>query len=150
MPQVTLSIVRRLTAMRPSRFVKAFAAGVFGACALTLAHAILRRFASRSARLNPANLSAGKASGDLREAAFFSDLITNAGYYSLVGIAGREMAIYVGAGLGLAAGLGTAALPEPLGVREGPPARTSANQAMTVALYTTGGLVAGSFYRALD
>ena len=79
-----------------------------------------------------------------------SDLVSNAAYYGLVGIAGRERAVYLGAGLGLMAGLGAVALPGPMRLGSAPTARTAGTQALTVALYTTGGLVAGSLYRALD
>jgi hypothetical protein len=86
----------------------------------------------------------------LYESALMRDLMSNAGYYSLVGMSSAQRALYVGAGLGLAAGLGFATLPGVLGFGEGPGGRTPSTQMMTVALYTTGGLIAGSLYRALD
>ncbi len=86
----------------------------------------------------------------LHEAALMGDIFSNAGYYSLVGVAGRERALYVGAGLGLAAGLGAVTLPGPLGLGSAPSGRTTTTQALTVALYTTGGLVAGSLYQVFD
>ena len=145
--------------MNGSRLVKAFAAGVLGACVLTVAHELLRRYLPRAPRLDILGMKSiarvSRAAGaetpaHLHESALLGDLISNAGYYSLVGIAGREKALYVGAGLGLAAGLGAVAIPGPLGLGAAATARTSSTQLMTVALYTTGGLIAGSLYRALD
>ncbi len=139
--------------------VRAFAAGVLGACALTLAHELLRRYFPRAPRLDILGMKsiarASRAAGvrppdHLHESALIGDLISNAGYYSLVGIAGREKAVYVGAGLGLAAGLGAATVPGSLGLGSAATERTASTQVMTVALYTTGGLIAGSLYRALD
>jgi len=145
--------------MDGSRWVKAFAAGVLGACVLTVAHELLRRYLPHAPRLDILGMKsiarASRASGAktpdrLHESALMSDLISNAGYYSLVGIASREKALYVGAGLGLAAGLGAVTMPGPLGLGTAATARRSSTQVMTVALYTTGGLIAGSLYRALN
>lgn len=145
--------------MNGSQVVKAFAAGVLGACALTVAHEVLRRWLPRAPRMDVLGMrSIARLSRathrhrpeHLHEAAFMGDLVSNAGYYSLVGVAGKERAMYLGAGLGLAAGLGAVTLPGPLGLGTAPSARTTVTQALTVALYTTGGLIAGSLYRALD
>jgi len=145
--------------MNGSRLVRAFAAGVLGACVLTAAHELLRRYLPRAPRFDifgmksiaRASRTAGAESpAHLHESDLIGDLLSNAGYYSLVGIAGREKALYLGAGLGLAAGLGAVTIPGPLGLGTAATARTTSTQVMTVALYTTGGLIAGSLYRALD
>lgn len=145
--------------MNGSRLIKAFAAGVLGACVLTAAHELLRRYVPRAPRLDILGMKsiarASRAVGaesptHLHESALMGDLLSNASYYSLVGIAGRDKAVYVGAGLGLAAGLGAVAAPGPLGLGTAATGRTTSTQMMTVALYTTGGLIAGSLYRALD
>jgi hypothetical protein len=145
--------------MSGSTFARALAAGILGACAVTIAHELLRRYVPRAPRMDVlgmrgiARLSrwAGKGTpAHLHESALMGDIVSNAAYYGLVGVAGPERAVYIGAGLGLAAGLGAVVLPGPLALGSAPSSRTTATQAMTVALYTTGGLVAGSLYRALD
>lgn len=75
------------------------------------------------------------------------DIISNALYYSLVG-SGRH-SLRRGLLLGVAAGVGGVLLPGPLGLGEAPSNRTPQTQAMTVAWYTIGGLVAGAVGQAL-
>src|SRR5438309_7889083 len=119
----------RLTAVNSSSVVKALAAGVLGACAVTVAHELLRRFLPRAPRMEVLGMrsiarlsrAVGQQPPDrLHDAALMGDIFSNAGYYSLVGVAGRERALYVGAGLGLAAGLGAVTLPGPLGLGTAP------------------------------
>ena len=54
-----------------------------------------------------------------------------------------------GLALGSLAGVGSVLLPGPLGLGEAPTNRTPQTQAMTVAWYTLGGLVAGAVGRAV-
>jgi hypothetical protein len=95
---------------------------------------------SRAAGMTPPNR--------LHETALLADLVSNAAYYSLVGaVPGRETA--VGAGLGVAAGAGAVLLPGPLGLGSNPSSRTVTTQALTVGLYTVGGIVAGACLKAM-
>ena len=64
-------------------------------------------------------------------------------------VGGPKGALACGAALGLAAGVGAVALPEPLGLGGGPSARTDETKAMTVAWYLAGGLAAGLAYSLL-
>ena len=75
------------------------------------------------------------------------DVVSNGLYYSLVG--SGKGAWWRGAALGLAAGVGGVLLPGPMGLGEQPSNRTPQTQAMTVAWYTLGGLVAAAVASAL-
>jgi hypothetical protein len=72
------------------------------------------------------------------------DLVSNAAYYSLVGVGKPKHAWVRGAALGLAAGFGAVLLPRPLGLDPAPSNRTQATQLLTVAFYTAGGLAAAT------
>jgi hypothetical protein len=86
----------------------------------------------------------------LQGAALAGDLVSNAAYYSLVGLGGADGAVARGGLLGVVAGLGAVFLPGPLGLGTGPSRRTPQTAAMTVAWYTLGGLVAGAVYGCLQ
>jgi len=88
--------------------------------------------------------------GELYPLTLIGDLISNSGYYSLVGLAKRENAIVTGAGLGLAAGIGAVTLPGPMGLGNAPSNRTAQTTGMTIGLYLLGGLVAGITYTVLS
>lgn len=146
-----------LCIMNSRRIAKALAAGAVGACAITLIHELLRRAIPRAPRMDVLGMrgivrvsrAAGIAPPEhLHETALLADLVSNAAYYSLVGaIPGRETA--VGAGLGVAAGAGAVLLPGPMGLGSAPSSRTVATQALTVGLYTVGGIVAGACLKAM-
>ncbi len=74
------------------------------------------------------------------------DLVSNAAYFALVGVAGRSgrRSFATGAGLGVVAGLGAVLLPRPLGLAPSTTARSFATALLTVALYTAGGLAAAA------
>ncbi|HEX2865193.1 MAG TPA: hypothetical protein VHN99_11535, partial [Deinococcales bacterium] len=67
----------------------------------------------------------------------------NAAYYSLAGAGNPDGAVTRGLLLGLAAGAGAVLTPGPLGLGEDASARTPATAALTIALYTAGGLISG-------
>jgi len=75
------------------------------------------------------------------------DLVSNGLYYSFVG--SSKHSLRRGLALGVAAGVGGVLLPGPLGLGTAPSNRTPQTQAMTVAWYTIGGLVAGAVAKAL-
>jgi hypothetical protein len=141
--------------------VKALAGGAAGAAVLTLVHEAARRALADAPRmdvLGRRTIAAGirAVGGDppsgaqLQGAALAGDLVSNAAYYSLVGLGGADGAVARGGLLGLAAGLGAVFLPGPLGLGTRPSRRTPQTAAMTVAWYTLGGLVAGAVYGCLQ
>lgn len=78
------------------------------------------------------------------------DVVSNALFYSAVGI-GKEKNIWVrSAAFGLAAGLGAVLLPQPLGLDSRPSNRTVATKVMTVGLYVTGALVTTAVIKLLN
>lgn len=141
------------------KLLSSLAAGFAGALALTALHETVRRLrphdAPRMDVLGERGLRKLLALEDLPQpdhevaysATLFGDVLSNGLYYALVGSGPRSLA--KGAALGVAAGVGGVLLPGPLGLGEGPSNRTPQTQAMTVAWYTIGGLVAGTIGRAL-
>lgn len=139
---------------------KALISGFIGACALSLLNETVRQFVKDAPRadvmgeralaatIEAAGVAAPKPK-NLYYPALAGDLLSNAGYYSLVSLGGRNNAPLVGAALGAAGGLATAYLPEHLGLGKSPTNRTPQTAAMTVAWYTVGGLAAGFAFQAL-
>ena len=135
------------------------AAGFAGAIALTALHETVRRLRPEDApRMDVLGMRGlrkilGKANAPqpdndtLFDLTMVGDIFSNGLYYALVG-SGKH-AVRRGLVLGVAAGVGGVVLPGPLGLGEGPSNRTPQTQAMTVAWYTAGGLVAGAVARAL-
>jgi len=87
------------------------------------------------------------AEGVAYTATMLGDILSNGLYYSLVG-SGKH-SLQRGLLLGTAAGVGGVLLPGPMGLGEAPSNRTPQTQAMTVAWYTVGGLVAGAVAQRL-
>ncbi|AMJ67244.1 hypothetical protein [Hymenobacter sp. PAMC 26628] len=141
------------------KILPSLAAGLAGALALTALHETVRRLRPRDAprmdllgeRALRQLLAQADADQPNDQEAYFltmaGDVVGNALYFSLVG-SGRH-APRRGLLLGLAAGVGGVVLPGPLGLGTAPSARTPQTQAMTVAWYTVGGVVAGAVARAL-
>jgi hypothetical protein len=80
------------------------------------------------------------------------DLLANAAYYALVGVGSptpREAWVR-GAALGAAAGVGAVVLPPLMGLGKKPRGTNPTTQAMTVAWYLAGGLVAAGVYQLID
>jgi hypothetical protein len=73
-----------------------------------------------------------------------ADLISNTLYYSAVGLGARQSVWKRGGVLGLAAGVGAAALPRPLGLGRQPGARSPITPLLTAAWYLAGGLMAAA------
>ena len=128
-------------------------AGFAGAAAVTLINEVARRCVSAAPRLDVLGMRglakmmrAAKQDppppDQLFRLAMAGDLVSNTLYYSLVG-RGRG-AWGRGALLGLAAGLGAAFLPAPLGLGRGPTERSPATRLMAVAWYLAGGLAAAA------
>ena len=141
------------------KILPSLAAGFAGAIALTALHEVARRLRPQDAPrmdvlgerglrkiLNLADLPQ-PAEGVAYTATMLGDILSNGLYYSLVG-SGKH-SLQRGLLLGTAAGVGGVLLPGPMGLGEAPSNRTPQTQAMTVAWYTVGGLVAGAVAQAL-
>ncbi|MDJ0366083.1 hypothetical protein QMK33_13040 [Hymenobacter sp. H14-R3] len=135
------------------------AAGFAGVLALTALHETARRLrpadAPRMDVLGERGLRKLLGLADLPQpdgdtaytATMLGDVLSNGLYYSLVG--SSKHSLRRGLLLGAAAGVGGVVLPGPLGLGNGPSNRTPQTQAMTVAWYTVGGLVAGAVAQRL-
>jgi hypothetical protein len=139
---------------------RAIAAGAAGAGTTTILHELTRRVAPAAPRVDLLGMQAlarllraagtTPPTGDaLYNLTLAGDLASNTAYFGAVGAGQRERAVVLGTALGLAAGAGAVLLPPALGLSGATTGRTGATAALTVALYTAGGLVAGAVYRAL-
>jgi len=141
------------------KLLPSLAAGFAGAIALTALHEVARRLRPHDAPrmdvlgerglrklLNLADLPQ-PTEGVAYSATMLGDILSNGLYYTLVGSGPRSLPR--GLLLGATAGVGGVVLPGPLGLGEAPSSRTPQTQAMTVAWYTVGGLVAGAVAQAL-
>ena len=139
---------------------KALAAGAAGASTTTLLHELTRRRTPAAPRVDLLGmqalarlLRAGGTAPPTGDALYYwtlaGDLASNSACFGAVGAGSRERAMALGGALGLVAGAGAVLLPPALGLSGATTGRTGATAALTVALYTAGGLVAGAVYRAL-
>lgn len=139
----------------------AIGGGIAGAVTLTAIHEIVRRLYADAPRMDllgmeglAKTLKSADAEVPEEDKLFIltmvGDILSNSLYYSLAGAGNKKQAILRGALLGIAAGIGAVYLPKPLGLNEAPSNRTSQTKLMTVALYSTGGLVAGVAGKSLE
>jgi hypothetical protein len=128
--------------------------GATGAAAVTLAHEIARQLIPRAPRMDRLGMDAlakilravgiSPPRGErLRGYTLVADLASNAMYYAPVAMSGRRPLLR-GLVLGLAAGIGAVVLTPKLGLPRRHRGMTLGTKAMTVALYTLGGLAAGA------
>ena len=140
--------------------LQALGSGLAGALVLTAVHETARRGISKAPRMDTLGSRAIAQTMEslgqeppseprLHETALIGDVVSNAMFYSLIGLGDPEGAPQRGALLGLAAGIGGVVLPGPMGLGRAPSSRTKATQAMTVGWYTLGGLAAGVAYRMI-
>ena len=141
------------------KILPSLAAGFAGAIALTALHETARRLrpqdAPRMDVLGERGLRKILRLEDLPQPTattaysitMLGDVLSNGLYYSLVGSGKHSRGR--GFALGVLAGVGGLLLPGPLGLGTAPSNRTLQTQAMTVAWYTVGGLVAGLVARGL-
>lgn len=141
--------------------LEALGSGLVGAAALTAIHETARHTFSDAPRMDVLGERAiarslqmahreAPTEEKLHSAALAGDILANSLYYSLVCLGDPNTAPLRGAVLGLAAGLGGVYLPGPLGLGNGPSARTPMTKAMTIAWYLAGGIAAGLAYQALS
>lgn len=128
--------------------------GAAGAVALTAIHELGRRqlpyaprmdvLGMRALRRMPAFEHERPRSSRLRAWALAADLVANTIYYAAVPAKTSARTWSRAAALGLGAGVGALLLPEPMGLGTPPQSEKRANQAMTVAWYVLGALVAAA------
>ncbi|GAB3025862.1 hypothetical protein [Spirosoma pulveris] len=140
--------------------LQSLGSGLAGACALTALHETVRQFVPQAPRADILGMRAIKkvmesadedppADDELHDWALGGDIVSNAIYYSLIGLAKPKDALLTGAALGVAAGVGAVALPGPMGLGTAPSSRTTATAAMTVGWYLVGGLVTAGVFSLL-
>lgn len=130
-------------------------AGAAGAVALNVVHQAAQTVTSDAPRMDVVGrraIAAGmEACGlntpdepTLQRWALGGDLVANAIYYSVIAC-GKPSGVWRrGLVLGIVAGIGALILPRRLGLGAPPRSHSVANQCMTVAWYTAGGLTAAA------
>jgi len=78
-----------------------------------------------------------------------ADLLSNAAYYSLAGMAKKRHILPVSTAIGVAAGIGALPLTKPMGLSAAPLTRTEKTKLLTIAWYAFGGLVTGAVILSL-
>jgi hypothetical protein len=78
------------------------------------------------------------------------DLISNSLFFAMARGKGPTSTLVRGAFLGLGAGVAAVALPKPMGLEQENTNRNPQTQALTVAWYVLGGIIAGAVINALD
>lgn len=137
---------------------RSLTSGLAGAAALTAVHETARRTLAHPPRMDAIGMRALARTMERagvrppRQRRLFretlaADLVSNAVYYSLVGLG--ERAWKRGALLGAAAGVGAVVLPPLLGLGRQPNASRVETPVLTVAWYLIGGLAAAAAARAL-
>ncbi|HYP05585.1 MAG TPA: hypothetical protein VER03_05055 [Bryobacteraceae bacterium] len=130
----------------------AVASGLAGATAVTLMNETIRQFDEEAPRLDLLGMRALAevvSPDNLRTKALVGDLASNTLYYSMVAAAPPEQAPLCGATLGFGAGLAAVLLPGPMGLGDDATNRSTKTRVLSVAYYTTAGLLAGIVAQAL-
>lgn len=134
--------------------------GIAGAAALNVIHQTMAQLDHEAPRVDLVGeeaLSKGMekiglkpATGNaLFTATLAADLLSNAAFYSLAGLAKKKHILPVSTAIGLAAGIGALTLTKPMGLSDAPVTRTEKTKLLTMAWYTLGGLVAGAVMLSL-
>jgi len=139
---------------------KAIGSGIAGATIITLIHEALRQFVPQAPRmerigmqavekiLNKTGQPTPKNDNILYGQALIGDLISNSAFYGLTAIGKKPWLVGLLAGLG--AGIAAVTLPKPLGLDGENANKTPATTAMTIGLYTLGGIVAAGVASLLN
>lgn len=134
--------------------------GLAGAVTLNFLHETYKRLDSKAPRVDLVGEEAlsktmehldyeAPAGNSLFTVTLIADVISNALYYSLIGVGNKKNIMRRAAVLGTMAGIGAVVLTKPLGLSDAPVTRSSRTKALTVILYLTGALTAGFTIRAL-
>ena len=139
----------------------AIGGGIAGAIVLTLIHETVRRVTPAAPRMDLLGMEALEKTldevnaevppeDDLFKMTMAGDILSNSVYYSIAGIGKQKGAILRGTFLGIAAGIGAIYLPRPLGLHSAPSSRTLQTKVLTLALYTSGGFIAGAVGKLME
>ncbi|MCF0058537.1 hypothetical protein [Dyadobacter sp. CY356] len=140
--------------------IENIAGGLAGALALNILHESYKRLDSEAPRVDlvgeealtktveSVGLKAPKGE-KLFGLTLAADVISNAVYFSAIGVGKKKNLLFRGAGYGLAAGLGAVLLTKPLGLNDAPVTKTTKTKILTVAWYLAGGLVTALTIQAL-
>lgn len=134
------------------KIVASLLGGLTGALVLNALHESVRQIDNDAPRIdlvgeeavNKLREAAGAAplqGKDLYATALSADVLSNALYYSLIGLNSKH-ALKTGLLTGAAAGVGAICLTEKVGLNDAPINRNNQARALTVAYYTIGGLAA--------
>jgi hypothetical protein len=130
--------------------------GLAGAAALTVVNETVKRLDANAPRLDLLGMNAAakilkgsnlKTPGfaqNLFPAALAGDLISNTLYFGMAQAETKQKTLIRGSLLGLGAGIGAVTLAKPLGVDDGPTSQPVKKNALTIAYYVLGGIVAAA------
>ena len=137
-------------------------AGLGGAIALNLLHQAFAKTDKDAPRLDLVGEEAVqkgleavgetpiKDEKNLFATALGADLISNALYFSMIGVGNNKNAWSKALGLGLTAGTGAVTLPKMLGLNPTPITKTNKTKSMTVGYYLAGALVTAGILKFMD
>lgn len=140
---------------------KCLLAGLGGAAALNIIHESLKKTGNDMPRIDLLGEEALQKSlecmgvspiedeNTLYKATLAADVLSNAMYYSLIGLGSKKNVWPRAIGLGLAAGVGALTLPKPMGLDPEPVTKTKKAAGLTVAYYLAGALVTGLIVKSL-
>ena len=143
-----------------NRITAALIGGAAGAVTLTALHQLLKRVTPDAPRadnlakqgLRKALRAVGSAPPNeegLQQASLAGDLVTNTAYYAAGLAFGPGTAKWLAPLLGAGAGIGSIALPGPMGLNPDETNRTATTKVLAFGIYLAGGLAATATYRAL-
>jgi hypothetical protein len=152
-----ISCVETKTNMKLSAVI----GGLAGACALTLINQVVSRIDREAPRLDLLGMNAvakffkGPKTAPLLvqkllPMSLAGDLVSNTLYYALASGGSKDRTLLKGLVLGVGAGLGAVVLPKPMGLDSSTTNLTRKTQAMTMAWYIIGGLVAAAIMNTMD
>ena len=134
--------------------------GLAGAIALNVIHQVAKKIDHNAPRVDLVGEEAIKKGlkyagveppkGDnLFAAALAGDILSNALYYSVIGVGKDKHLLLRGVASGLSAGFGALTLTKPMGLSDAPITKTPQTKIMTVAWYLLGGVVTAFTIKAL-
>jgi hypothetical protein len=135
--------------------------GLAGAIALNIIHQVAKKIDHDAPRVDLVGEEAVKKGlkyagieppkGDnLFATALAGDLISNAVYYSAIGVGKDKNLLFRGIAYGLSAGIGALTLTKPMGLSDAPITKTPQTKVMTVAWYLLGGIATALTIKALS
>ena len=138
-------------------FVKSLIAGFAGSAALNILHETVRKFDNQAPRLDLIGEEALQKStktlhlpiptGDkLYNATIIGDILSNATYYTGIGMGSKKFLIWKALGYGLSAGLAAIKLPKPIGLDDKPVASSDKRKVMSLGYYVFGALITAGVF----